>query len=136
MNKLIAGVSIVIILILLAVSAFLISNTITVGINVRREEIGIMKLIGATNSFVRLPFVLEGILIGLIGAAIPLAIIYFLYNRAVNYILQRFSVLENFMNGLLPVNKVFIILLPVGLILGVGIALIGTISSIRKHLQV
>ena len=136
MNKLIAGVSIVIILILLAVSAFLISNTITVGINVRREEIGIMKLIGATNSFVRLPFVLEGILIGLIGAAIPLAIIYFLYNRAVNYILQRFSVLENFMNGLLPVNKVFIILLPVGLILGVGIALIGTVSSIRKHLQV
>ena len=136
MNKLIAGVSIVIILILLAVSAFLISNTITVGINVRREEIGIMKLIGATNSFVRLPFVLEGILIGLIGAAIPLAIISFLYNRAVNYILQRFSVLENFMNGLLPVNKVFIILLPVGLILGVGIALIGTVSSIRKHLQV
>ncbi len=136
MNKLIAGVSIVIILILLAVSAFLISNTITVGINVRREEIGIMKLIGATNSFVRLPFVLEGILIGLIGAAIPLVIIYFLYNRAVDYILQRFSVLENFMNGLLPVNRVFIFLLPIGLILGVGIALIGTISAIRKHLQV
>ena len=136
MNKLIAGVSIIIILILLAVSAFLISNTITVGINVRREEIGIMKLIGATNSFVRLPFVLEGILIGLIGAAIPLVVIYFLYNRAVDYILQRFSVLENFMNGLLPVNYVFIFLLPIGLILGVGIALIGTTSAIRKHLQV
>ena len=136
MNKLIAGVSIVIIQILLAVSAFLISNTITVGINVRREEIGIMKLIGATNSFVRLPFVLEGILIGLIGAAIPLVIIYFLYNRAVDYILSKFSVLENFMNGLLPVNQVFVFLLPIGLILGVGIALIGTISAIRKHLQV
>ena len=136
MNKLIAGVSIIIILILLAVSAFLISNTITVGINVRREEIGIMKLIGATNSFVRLPFVLEGILIGLIGAAIPLVVIYFLYNRAVDYILQRFSVLENFMNGLLPVNYVFIFLLPIGLVLGVGIALIGTTSAIRKHLNV
>ncbi len=136
MNKLIAGVSIVIILILLAVSAFLISNTITVGINVRREEIGIMKLIGATNSFVRLPFVLEGILIGLIGAAIPLVVIYFLYNRAVDYILSKFSVLENFMNGLLPVNHVFIFLLPIGLVLGVGIALIGTVSAIRKHLQV
>ena len=136
MNKLIAGVSIIIILILLAVSAFLISNTITVGINVRREEIGIMKLIGATNSFVRLPFVLEGILIGLIGAAIPLVIIYFLYNRAVDYILSKFSVLENFMNGLLPVNHVFIFLLPIGLVLGVGIALIGTISAIRKHLKV
>ncbi len=136
MNKLIAGISIVIIVILLAVSAFLISNTISVGINVRREEIGIMKLIGATNSFVRLPFVLEGILIGLIGAAIPLAIIYFLYNQAVDYILQRFTVLENFMNGLLPVNYVFRLLLPIGVILSVGIALIGTISAIRKHLKV
>ena len=136
MNKLFAGVSIVVILILLAVSAFLISNTITVGINVRREEIGIMKLIGATNSFVRLPFVLEGILIGLIGAAIPLVIIFFLYNRAVDYILERFSVLENFMNGLIPVEQVFRLLLPIGLILGVGIALIGTVSAIRKHLKV
>ena len=136
MNKLIAGVSIIVILILLAVSAFLISNTITVGINVRREEIGIMKLIGATNAFVRLPFVLEGILIGLIGAAIPLVVIYFLYNTAVDYILSRFSVLENFMNGLLPVNQVFIFLLPIGLVLGVGIALMGTYSAIRKHLKV
>lgn len=136
MNKLIAGISIVIIVILLAVSAFLISNTISVGINVRREEIGIMKLIGATNSFVRLPFVLEGILIGLIGAAIPLVIIYFLYNQAVDYILQRFTVLENFMNGLLPVNHVFQLLLPIGVVLSVGIALIGTISAIRKHLRV
>ena len=136
MNKLIAGISIVVILILLAVSAFLISNTISVGINVRREEIGIMKLMGATNSFVRLPFVLEGILIGLIGAAIPLVVIYFLYNQAVDYILQRFSVLENFMNGLLPVNRVFILLLPIGVILSVGIALIGTFSAIRKHLKV
>ena len=136
MNKLIAGVSIVIILILLAVSAFLISNTIAVGINVRRGEIGIMKLIGATNSFVRLPFVLEGILIGIIGAAIPLVIIYVLYNQAVDYILQRFSVLENFMNGLLPVNQVFYLLLPIALVLSVGIALIGTVSAIRKHLKV
>ncbi|MCF0145599.1 MAG: ABC transporter permease [Eubacterium sp.] len=135
-NKLIAGVSIVIILILLAVSAFLISNTIAVGINVRREEIAIMKLMGATNAFVRLPFILEGILIGLIGAAIPLVIIYFLYNSAVDHILSRFSVLENFMNGLLPVNTVFTYLLPISLILSVGIALIGTISAIRKHLKV
>ena len=136
MNKLIAGISIVIIVILLAVSAFLISNTISVGINVRREEIGIMKLIGATNSFVRLPFVLEGILIGLIGAAIPLVVIYFLYNKAVDYILQRFTVLENFMNGLLPVDQVFRLLLPIGVILSVGIALLGTFSAIHKHLKV
>lgn len=134
-NQLIATVSIVIILILLAVSIFLISNTITVGIAVRREEIAIMKYIGATNFFVRLPFVLEGIIIGLIGAAIPLVILYFLYQQAVTYILTRFSVLQDFMNGLLPVNQVFIWLVPIGVVLGVGIGLVGSIITIRKHLK-
>ncbi|MGN0364154.1 MAG: permease-like cell division protein FtsX [Bilifractor sp.] len=136
MNRLIATISIIIILILLVVSAFLINNTVTVGINVRKEEIAIQKLIGATNAFVRLPFILEGILIGLIGAAIPLVIIYFVYNKAVGYILSKFSVLGSFMNGLLPVNSVYRILLPVGLILGVGIALIGSLAAIHKHLKV
>ena len=60
-----------IMLILLGVSIFLISSTITVGVNVRSEEIAIMKYIGAKDGFVRLPFVIEGILIGLIGAVIP-----------------------------------------------------------------
>lgn len=136
MNRLIATISIIIILVLLVVSAFLINNTVTVGINVRKEEIAIQKLIGATNAFVRLPFILEGILIGLIGAAIPLVIIYFVYNKAVSYILSRFSVLSSFMNGLLPVNSVYRILLPVGIILGVGIALIGSLAAIHKHLKV
>lgn len=79
---------------------------------------------------------LEGILIGLIGAAIPLIIIYFVYNSAVNYILQRFEVLNNFLNGLLPVNSVYGLLLPIGLLLGVGIALIGSMIAIHKHLNV
>ncbi len=136
MNRLIATISIVVIVILLIVSAFLINTTVSTGINVRKEEIGIMKLIGATNAFVRLPFILEGILIGLIGAAIPLIIIYFVYNSAVSYVLERFSVLSNFMNGLLPVNSVYTLLLPVGLILGVGIALIGSLVAIHKHLNV
>ena len=135
-NRLIALISIVIIVILLIVSIFLISNTVSVGISVRREEIGIMKLIGATNAFVRLPFILEGIIIGLIGAAIPLVILYFLYDRAVQYLVNRFNVLNDFMNGLIPVNRVFILLLPVGLILGIGIGLIGSIATVRKHLKV
>ena len=136
MNTLIATISIIIMLILLVVSGFLISNTVSVGISVRREEIGIMKLIGATNGFVRMLFILEGLLIGLIGAVIPLIIIYFLYNQAVNYILSRFSVLENFMNGLLPVNNVYRVLLPVGLLLGMGIGLIASLITIHKHLKV
>ena len=73
-NKLVGYVSIVIILILLAVAFFLINNTITMGISIRQEEIGIMKLIGATDFFVRVPFIIEGILLGTIGAALPMGI--------------------------------------------------------------
>ena len=135
-NRLISIVSVVIIAILLVVSVFLISNTVAVGISVRKEEIGIMKLIGATNAFVRLPFILEGILIGLVGAAIPLVLLYFLYNKAVQYILVRFSILNEFMNGLIPVNNIFRVLLPAGLILGMGIGFVGSMLTIRKHLKV
>lgn len=136
LNRLIMIVSAVIILILFAVSVFLISNMVSVGISVRKEEIGIMKLIGATNGFIRIPFVMEGIIVGLIGAAIPLVAWYFLYNRATQYIMARFSILEGIMNGLLPVSRVFVYLIPVALILGMGIGLIGSMITIRKHLKV
>ena len=135
-NRLIATVSIIIIIILLAVSIFLISNTVSVGVAVRREEIAIMKYIGATNTFVRLPFILEGIIIGFVGALIPLVILYFLYQRAVTWIMEKFSVLSDFMNGLLPVNNVFLVLLPVGIILGIGIGFVGSFFTTRKHLHV
>ena len=135
-NKLVGYVSILIIAILLGVSIFLISNTVSVGISVRKDEIGIMKLIGATNLFVRLPFLMEGVLIGLIGAAVPLAALYFIYNKAITYLVTKFVMLSDFMSGLLPVEQVFRTLLPVGLILGMGIGLLGSIFTIRKHLKV
>ena len=86
-NRLVSYASLVIIVLLIVISVFLISNTISVGIAVRKEEIGIMKYIGATDGFVRAPFVLEGMILGLIGAAIPLTALYFLYNTAVEYVL-------------------------------------------------
>lgn len=132
---LIGYVSGAIILILLAVAIFLISNTVSVGITVRREEISIMKLIGATDLFVKSPFLVEGILIGLIGAAIPLAAIYYLYGNVIQYILEKFSILSNIM-VFLPVKEVFHSLLPVGLLLGVGIGFIGSSMTTRKHLKV
>ena len=135
-NKLIAIVSLVIIAILLVVSIFLISNTVSVGISVRREEISIMKLIGATNGFVRMPFILEGVLIGLIGAAIPLVLLYILYDRVISFVMTKFSVLEDFMSGIMSVNAAFRVLLPVGLALGIGIGLLGSLFTIRKHLKV
>ncbi len=134
-NKLITYVSIAIIAILLAVSIFLISNTVTMGITVRREEIAIMKYIGAKDGFVRAPFVIEGVVIGLIGAIIPLVLLYFMYGKAVSYILTRFNLLNNILD-FLPVTEVYKVLLPVGLALGVGIGFVGSFFTIRKHLKV
>lgn len=124
-NRLIYYVSIVLIGILLAVSIFLISNTVTMGITVRREEIAIMKYIGAKDGFVRAPFIIEGLVIGLIGAVIPLVILYFVYDKAVAYVMTKFSLLNNIIE-FLPVTTVYRTLLPVGLILGVGIGFIGS----------
>ena len=134
-NMLVAYVSIAIIAILLGVSIFLISNTVTTGITVRKEEIAIMKYIGAKDGFVRAPFIIEGILIGLVGAAIPLGILYVLYNRAITYILTKFSLLNNILD-FLPVVQVYKTLLPVGLLLGIGIGFVGSFFTIRKHLRV
>ena len=83
---------------------FLISNTVTMGITVRREEIAIMKYIGAKDGFVRAPFVFEGLLIGAIGAVIPLGILYLVYEKAIHYILERFHLLQNIIN-FLPSHK-------------------------------
>ncbi|MCR5398612.1 MAG: permease-like cell division protein FtsX [Lachnospiraceae bacterium] len=134
-NKLISYISVGIIGILLAVSVFLISNTVMIGISVRREEIGIMKYIGATDFFVRAPFVVEGLIIGVIGAAIPLAIIYFIYIKAMAIIMERFSVIGSILQ-FLPVETVFATLIPVSLGIGAGIGLVGSFMTVRKHLRV
>ncbi len=135
MNKLMYYVSAAIILILLAVSIFLISNTVTMGITVRREEIAIMKYIGAKDGFVRAPFVIEGLLIGIVGAIVPLVMLFFMYDKAVAYIMTKFSLLNNIIT-FLPVTSVYKTLLPVGLALGVGIGFVGSFFTIHKHLRV
>ena len=134
-NMLVAYVSIAIIAILLGVSILLISNTVTTGITVRKEEIAIMKYIGAKDFVVRSPFVIEGLIIGLFGAAIPLALLYFLYDKAVVYIMEKFSILKNIIT-FLPVGNVYIYLLPIGLVMGIGIGFLGSYFTVRKHLRV
>ena len=134
-NKLVGYVSVTIIAILLGVSIFLISNTVTMGITVRREEIAIMKYIGAKDGFVRAPFVIEGLLIGIVGALIPLLLLYFMYDKAISYVMSKFSLLNNIME-FLPVLDVYRTLLPVGIALGVGIGFVGSFFTIRKHLKV
>lgn len=134
-NALIAYVSVGIIAILFAVSVFLISNTVTIGISVRKEEINIMKYIGATDFFVRSPFVIEGMLIGLIGAAIPLGLIYVVYNVVLEYVTNRFNMLSSLLS-FLTVEEIFNVLVPVSLGIGVGIGFLGSIVTVRKHLRV
>lgn len=134
-NVLIGYVSLGIIIILLAVSIFLISNTVMIGISVRKEEINIMKYIGATDFFVRSPFVIEGILIGLLGSVVPLVSIYYLYTNIIVYISEKFQILSGLLN-FLPVETIFSTLLPVSVGIGVGIGFLGSIVTVRKHLKV
>lgn len=134
-NSLISYVSIGIILILLGVSVFLISNTVTVGISVRRAEINIMKYIGATDYLVRAPFVIEGMLIGLMGAAIPLLVIYSIYNSVLTFVMEKFTSLSKLLE-FLSADTIYDFLLPVSLLVGVGIGLLGSIITVRKHIKV
>lgn len=124
-----------IVIILLAVSIFLISNTVMVGVSVRSEEIAIMKLIGAKDAFVRAPFVVEGIFIGFIGSIIPLVLLYFMYERVIAYMASEFNFLSD-MVSFIPVEQIFTTLVPISLILGVGIGWIGSRVTLHKHLKV
>ena len=100
------------------------------------EELGlIMKYIGAKDFVVRSPFVIEGLIIGVFGAAIPLVLLYFLYDKAVEYIMEKFSILQNIID-FLPVGTVYQILLPIGLVMGIGIGFLGSFFTVRKHLKV
>lgn len=134
-NSLISYVSIGIIAVLLAVSVFLISNTITVGISIRKAEINIMKYIGATDFLVRAPFVIEGVIIGFVGALIPLYAIYEMYSAIMGFMMEQFANLSELLD-FLPVETIFDFLVPVSLLVGIGIGFLGSLSTVKKHLHV
>ena len=94
-----------------------------------------MKLIGATDFLVRAPFVVEGIVIGLIGAFIPLILLYLLYGKIIEYISSRFNFIGSILS-FIDVNEIFATLIPISIILGVGIGFIGSMMTVRKHLRV
>ena len=125
----------IIVLIFLAVSIVIITNTIRITVNSRRLEINIMKFVGATDWFIRWPFIIEGVLIGLFGSAIPLAICLFGYDRVLSVIYERMPMLQNIIK-FIPMADIFQILVPVCLSFGAAIGIAGSVTSIRKHLQV
>lgn len=134
-NKLISYISIAIILILLAVSIFLINSTISTGITVRRAEIGIMRLMGASDFFIRAPFIVEGVVIGIIGASIPLVILVVSYDSIINYINNKFQLISNWLT-FLEAAQIFSILIPLCLLIGIGIGFLGSFFTVRKHLNI
>ncbi|SEF95453.1 cell division transport system permease protein [Eubacterium ruminantium] len=135
LNMFVGYASMGIILILLLVSIFLISNTVTIGITVRKEEIKIMKLIGATNFFVRAPFIVEGVIIGLIGSAIPLVLIYYAYDAILNYVVGRLTLIKKLFE-FVSLSELFKVLVPVTLLIGVGIGFLGSIFTTKRHLKI
>jgi cell division transport system permease protein len=134
-NSFINYMSIVLIVILIFISVFLISNTVRIAISVRKNEINIMKYLGAKDFFIKFPFIIEGMLIGAIGAIVPLAVIYLAYDYVINSINERFVVINQFLS-FMNVGQIYTILIPLSLIIGIGIGIVGSRITIRKHLRV
>lgn len=134
-NTVIGVLSVIIIGVLLAVSVFLISNTINVAAAFRKTENQIMRYIGATNYMIRAPFVVEGVTIGLLGTIVPLAGMYYLYGEAVNVVAERFQILSGIFQ-FLPREVIFPYMTAIALLLGLGIGFFASFFTIRKHLKV
>ena len=134
-NRVIGILSSLIIGVLLAVSLFLINNTISVAAAFRKQECQIMRLIGATNFMIRAPFIVEGVMIGLVGAVIPLVGNYFLYTKGIVYLAQRFHVLSDLFN-FIPVGQIYPLMIGAAMALGVGIGFLGSFFTIRKYMKV
>ena len=125
----------VILVLLIIISTAIISNTIKLTVHARRKEISIMKYVGATDSFIRWPFVIEGIIIGVIAAIISIAVLGLAYNLIV-HLLAGNTVLNRMGMSLLSFSDMITLLIVVYLGLGIGIGALGSTISMRKYLQV
>ncbi len=127
--------AVVLIVVLGAISIAIIMNTIKITVYIRKNEINIMKYVGATHRFILWPFVVEGVIIGLIGSAIPVILCFMGYDKSVSIIYEKLFVIQNlvkFKSG----AEVFSVVMPVTLIIGTLIGTIGSVTSIRKYLKV
>lgn len=134
-NKSIQFISMIIIVCLIVIALLLITNTIKLTVYVRRREINIMKYIGATDAFIRLPFLIEGVLIGIVGCLVPTWIIHSMYSWLETFMTAS---LGGFLGGmqLQPIHVIMNSLVPIFILLGVGIGMVGSGIAIRKHLKV
>lgn len=130
--KIVTGV---LLILLIAISVFIISNTIKLTVHARRKEISIMKYVGATNSFIRWPFIVEGIIIGIISALITILIIYGGYTLVISKIVGVFSTIQVNIS-LLTFKDLYQLILIVYMALGIGIGVLGSSISMKKYLEV
>ena len=130
--KIVTGV---LLILLIAISVFIISNTIKLTVHARRKEISIMKYVGATNSFIRWPFIVEGIIIGIISALITILIIYGGYTLIISKIVGVFSTIQVNIS-LLTFKDLYQLILIVYMALGIGIGVVGSSISMKKYLEV
>lgn len=135
LNQLVTYISIALIFILSIISLFIIANTIRLAITLRQREITIMRYIGAKTLMIRGPFIVEGVIIGLIGAAIPIGIIYYFYNDVVLNITTQFFLLRDFL-VFLPVEELIASLLPIALGTGGVLGYLGSRMTVSKYLRV
>ena len=120
--------------ILIVIAMFIISNTIKLTLNARRQEVNIMKYVGATNWFIRWPFIIEGIILGFIGALLSTIIINFTYKSAFELITTRvYVILSSYM--ILPTDMLPRVIV-MFTVIGCGVGALGSIISLRKHLKV
>lgn len=122
---------VVVVLVMLFVALFLVNSTIRLTVAARGEEINIMKYVGATNIYVRIPFFLEGLLIGILGALIADAALYVGYDAVVNYMVQNVGFIELLVDPTL-MTLLMLVLLVGGTLLGA----VGSNIAIRKYLRV
>ncbi len=116
-------------------SIFIISNTIKLTVYARRREISIMKYVGATNSFIRWPFIVEGVVIGIISALISILLVGFLYKFIAAKLLET-TLIKSIGITLVTFGNMFNLIILVYLLLGIGIGIIGSSLSMRKYLEV
>ena len=127
--------SIVILVLLIAISVFIISNTIKLTVHARRKEISIMKYVGATNSFIRWPFIVEGIIIGVVAGLISILVVGGLYNLVTGKLMD--TALSTMIGiSLLEFRDMFTLIISVYSVLGIGIGILGSSISMRKYLEV
>lgn len=125
----------ILLLILVIISIVIIANTIKLTVHARRKEISIMKYVGATNSFIRWPFIVEGIIIGIVAAVVTMLIVGVIYNQVAQSLVQT-EVVRQLNMSFVTFSDMFNLIAVIYIVLGIGIGTIGSSISMRKYLEV